>query len=257
MNARADIAPIDLSPEDLLGHLPPIEEALLLLDFDGTLVALADRPDGVVVPEPLPGLLAALHARARGAMAIVTGRDLDAILGFLPDAPGDIFASHGAERRVDGVRRSLSTPRGFEAQSRTAAEWVAERDGLLFERKPLSFVVHYRLRPDAEDAARKVCEDAAAALDGYGVARAKMAFEVKPRAASKAAAVARMGRRFPDRSVVAFGDDVTDEAMFDPAMAEGGVAVKVGEGPTSAPYRLAAPSDVLRILHLWLESSPQ
>ena len=40
----------------------------LFLDFDGTLVEIAPRPDGVVVPSALPPGLARLRTRLGGAL---------------------------------------------------------------------------------------------------------------------------------------------------------------------------------------------
>src|SRR5262249_51934062 len=56
----------------------------LFLDFDGTLAAFAQQPDGVTVDPQVPGLLAGVCARLGGALALVTGRtlaQLDALLG--------------------------------------------------------------------------------------------------------------------------------------------------------------------------------
>ena len=48
----------------------------LLLDFDGTLVELAPRPDAIAGDPALPGLLGALAAQLGGALAVISGRPL-------------------------------------------------------------------------------------------------------------------------------------------------------------------------------------
>ena len=51
---------------------PPLlrADAALFLDFDGTLAAYAQHPDGVKVEAALTGLLARLRERLAGALAI-------------------------------------------------------------------------------------------------------------------------------------------------------------------------------------------
>jgi trehalose 6-phosphate phosphatase len=67
-------------------------ETAFFFDFDGTLVELAPTPDGVLVQPRVIGLLTELRSLTNGAVAIVSGRGIDSIDGFLgmPDLP---FAS--------------------------------------------------------------------------------------------------------------------------------------------------------------------
>ncbi len=51
----------------------------VFLDFDGTLVDIAPSPESVEIPQDLPALLARLENALCGAVAIVTGRSIDAI----------------------------------------------------------------------------------------------------------------------------------------------------------------------------------
>ena len=51
----------------------------LFLDFDGTLVDLAERPEDVVVPPPLVDTLRELHAYLGGALAVISGRPIEQV----------------------------------------------------------------------------------------------------------------------------------------------------------------------------------
>jgi trehalose 6-phosphate phosphatase len=88
---------------------------------------------------------------------------------------------------------------------------------------------------------------------GLSLLRGKCVVELKPASAGKGPAIARFmqERPFRHRQPWAFGDDVTDESAFESVLALGGVAVKVGEGDTLAPYRLANPAALRR----WLQEA--
>lgn len=219
----------------------PARDALFL-DFDGTLVEIAPRPDAVAVPAGLPALLARAHAAASGALAVVSGRSLDQLERYLPGFPGELLGSHGAERRGAA---SAAVP-GIESLH-AALEAAARRNGLLAELKPLGGALHYREAPQREDGARALARDIAARHPGFAVQPAKMAFEVRPEGIGKDSALARLAAAppFAGRRPVYLGDDATDEPAMEWVQARGGVAVKVGAGPSVARHRLPGPRAVL------------
>ncbi|MCU0506706.1 MAG: hypothetical protein MUE82_13265 [Chloroflexi bacterium] len=70
---RSRAAPCRAARPGAPGRLA-LEGALLVVDFDGTLVEIAERPDAVTVPGEVRGLLSDLHARTDGATGVVSGR---------------------------------------------------------------------------------------------------------------------------------------------------------------------------------------
>ncbi len=74
----------------------------IFLDFDGTLVEIAPRPDAVTVEPGLVSTLEALRERLGGALAMVSGRPISQIDGFLTPATFDAAGLHGVERRCRG-----------------------------------------------------------------------------------------------------------------------------------------------------------
>ncbi|MBI3725231.1 bifunctional alpha,alpha-trehalose-phosphate synthase (UDP-forming)/trehalose-phosphatase, partial [bacterium] len=77
----------------------------------------------------------------------------------------------------------------------------------------------------------------------------KKIVELRARGASKDAALGKLRATVaPDALVIAVGDDTTDEDLFRAALLASGLAVRVGEGPSVAPERLAGPEDVARFL---------
>lgn len=211
---------------------PPIapEPAALFLDFDGTLVEIAPRPDAVVVPPGLPLLLTRLAARLDGALAIVSGRPL-AQLEALLRAPLPMAGDHGATlRREPGTApEQVPLPCPPPAWRRAAEAFATDHPGALIEPKAHGFVLHYRQAPDAEAPARAMLQALLGTGGAFDLLPAHMAFEVKPRAVSKAGAVTGFMSQppFAGRIPVYVGDDVTDEAGMAAARAAGGIGLRL------------------------------
>ena len=232
--------------------LPP-QGSAFFFDFDGTLADLAPRPDAVIVEPPVLRCLARLASTHGGAVAIVSGRPVAEIDAFLDPLRLPVAGVHGTERRgPDGFLRRIALP-GMGP----AVEWVqafaARHPALLLEIKPGALALHYRGAPDLEDACVAVMNEAQAMVEGMGLLCGKRVVELKPRRASKGQAVRSFmdERPFRSRQPWVFGDDVTDEAAFETVLALGGVAVKVGQGESLAPFRLSDPA----ALRQWLEKA--
>ena len=212
---------------------PPLPgaDAALFLDLDGTLLEIAPRPDEVVVPPELPGLLSALHTRLGGAVAIVTGRPLAVARGFAGVPEIAVAAEHGAvlDPPLPGTP-PLPVP---DPDWRRAADgWSAERPGTLVEHKTHGIVLHFRLAPEAEGAAVAFMEAllaGAAAGHGFHLVPAHAAMELRPLAADKGGAVHRFMAVAPfhGRRPIFIGDDVTDEDGMRAAAAHGGGGLRV------------------------------
>ena len=57
------------------------EAAALFIDFDGTLVDLQVTPDAVFLPRTTRNIIESLVVEMDGALAIVSGRDVENLLG--------------------------------------------------------------------------------------------------------------------------------------------------------------------------------
>ncbi|MCW3474432.1 trehalose-phosphatase [Limobrevibacterium gyesilva] len=210
--------------------LPP--QAALLLDLDGTLLDIAPTPDSVVVPPGLLLTLRRLRTRFADALAVVTGRPIEQIDALLGDIPYAVAGEHGGV-----IRHAPDAPLERAPLADLPAHWLAQAEhvvagipGALLERKARSFVLHYRLAPDAGPALRAAMLDM---LDGhedrFSVMDGSMALEMKPLGADKATAVTALMSRppFSGRMPVYVGDDVTDEDGIRAARALGGFGWRV------------------------------
>lgn len=234
---------------------PPFSPAgtALFLDFDGTLVELAEAPDMIEVPASLHHLLARLAERLEGRLAIVSGRslaDLERHLGPLDLA---VSGSHGLELRLPGGRPSIgAAPEGLAQAQREIEGFAAATPGLLVEEKPAGIAVHYRRAPEEERRVAAFLSDLAGRT-GLLVQRGKMVVELRAHGTDKGDALRRIMAEpvFAGARPLFVGDDLTDEHAFAAAAALGGAGVLVGAPrPTAARWRLADVAAVAR----WLDA---
>ncbi len=238
--------------DDLLPPpLPDPATIALFLDFDGTLVELADRPDAIVVDPDLSDLLDRLAAAMPGRVAIVSGRSVAQLDGFLGEqATGlAVSGSHGAERRTPADGHVL--PERSPALEAAAAELQAFADlnGIIFEPKSLGAGLHFRMRPELEEQAKAMAAQVAA-THGLTMQPGKMMAEVRlPGDKGAGLRSLAVGEAMDGMLPWFFGDDVTDEDGFAAAAALGGAGVLIGPArETQAAYRL----DDVAALRTWL-----
>jgi len=236
---------------------PPLElirGASLFLDFDGTLVEIADRPDAVVVSDRLRDVLTALDFALQGRIAIVTGRPLEQVEELLGLAQLTVSGSHGAETLWPDGRRTKAEPPAWLGPTTSRLEGFSrDRPGVLVERKPFGVALHYRQAPEAERACLRFAESLAQTCE-IVLLRGKMVVELRTPGSDKGVAVSGfMADEMMSGTVpLFFGDDVTDEAAFLQARTLGGAGVLVGEDrPSAARYRLGGVADTLT----WLEEA--
>lgn len=214
----------------------------LLLDFDGTLVELVDRPDAVVVDPSLSALIHQLAGTFQGRLALVSGRSIEQLEGFLGETLAGIAAvgSHGAEVQMGANRFAPIRPPSLTTVEEAIRAMFAGQPGVIVEVKTLGVAVHYRLAPGAEPAARALIERLARE-SGLEVQEGKMMIELRAPGHDKGSGIAALMALPPFAGTVPVfaGDDVTDEAGFAAVQLLGGIGVLVGpERMTAARYRL-------------------
>lgn len=226
-----------------LSDLPAIgAHSALFLDFDGTLVDLAPQPEAVQLVAGLVPALARLSTQLGGALAIISGRTISDLDGFLAPLRLPAAAEHGAQRRAaGGLAVSLAAP-DLQEVARRAAELMVRHPGLRVEVKSAAVALHYRHAPELEALCLQVMQEAAARTPGVELLRGKFVFEVKPAGVSKGTAIEAFMAEppFAGRVPLFAGDDTTDEAGFSAVQFMGGEGIKVGEGTTLARYRCAS-----------------
>lgn len=211
------------------------------LDFDGTLVELADRPDAVRLAARTRDALARLIDVTSGAVAIITGREIADLDRFVAPLRLPAAGIHGLTRRSPtGKSYAFPPVTDFLRYADEILEpLVLKEPGLLLERKSNAVALHYRARPDLEAACGSVMALLAAACPGIQVKRGKMVFEAKPTGADKGTAVLDFLKEppFAGRRPIFAGDDVTDEDAFATVNLLDGITIKIGPDTTVARHR--------------------
>ncbi len=223
-------------------------------DIDGTLVDIADSPDGARLDPAFGPLIDGLYRSTGGAVALISGRSIADTDRLFPGIRFPAAGQHGIERRdaAGRISRHAFPSQKFDAVRERLAAAVARRPGLLLEDKGLSLALHYRRAPRLAGYAHRLVRSLQAGIGAqYCVQTGKRVVEIKPAGKDKGVAVREFMEEEPfrGRRPVFVGDDVTDEYGFATVNRLHGHSVKVGPGRTVARWRLP---DV-RAVRAWLE----
>jgi trehalose 6-phosphate phosphatase len=212
------------------------ERAALLLDIDGTLAPIVDRPEDARVPDETRAELRRLVGRY-GLVACVTGRPAELAQTFVGVDGIEIVGEHGL---------------GLDPASAGWAERIhrfADRIDWPVERKQFAVSFHYRTHPDPAAAEARLREVAAAGeREGFRPRWGRKVLElVPPVDADKGLAVrALLGQQPQVRAALYAGDDTTDlDAFRGLGEAELELAVRVAVLADESPAALREAADVV------------
>lgn len=252
--------PVAVDPATLARRLAR-RRVLLCLDYDGTLVPIASRPDRAAFDDTGRRLLSTFARRV--PVAVVSGRSL-ASLRTLVGVPALVYVgNHGLEISGPRVRHDAPVSSAWRGDLHRLLASI-KRDappGAVLEDKGMTASVHYRLV--AASTRRRWLPGlrarlrAAAGQGRLRVVRGKAVIELRPPVDwNKGAAVRWLLSRpaLAGRTPVYLGDDTTDEDAF-LAVRRDGVGVLVGRPRRSAArYRVSGPTDVRSLLVHWLQA---
>jgi trehalose 6-phosphate synthase/phosphatase len=256
--ARAGALPVELPSGDAVRAFRMAKSRLLLLDYDGTLVGYAKRPQDAVPPPELIRLLAELARRPATTVAIVSGRprsDLEAWFGGVEGLW--LAAEHGAVVRPPGQAAWEHSYAGYSPAWKKDVypfleHFVDRTPGSFVEEKEFSLVWHYRMSdPEfGEWLANELAHDLEQMLAATPLraVRGQKTVEVKLMWADKGEVLNRLARAAPAPDfLLAAGDDATDEDLF-ARMPADAWTIHVGENQTRARYRLPGPEQFCSLL---------
>ena len=231
-------------------RLRAAKRVALFLDFDGTLVPMRSRPEGVRLDSTTRRLLQRLARHPHLTVVVISGRQRRDLLQRIRVEGLQYLGLYGLER---GGRVPTADPAYMVLRRarRSLAVRMASLPDIWIEDKRLSFAVQYRGAAGAtRQQARCILRETLKPLESVlRVQPSKKVWEVLLREApGKGAAVADILKGLPPGTLPIYvGDDTTDESAF--AVLPKGVTVRVGTLLHSkAHYRLRSPTEVLNFL---------
>ena len=230
------------------------ERVYILLDYDGTMVPIAEAPEQALPDRALIELLDDLCQCPGVEVHIVSGRPRESLDEWFRQLPIALWAEHGFWRRAP--RSSNWKAAGQQSPGLLARvlpivnQFTANTPGAWVETKTASLSWHYR-QADPEFGERQAHELRMLLGDLLSnqpleVVEGAKVVEIRFRGFSKALVALRTA--FPPRStVVAFGDDRSDEDLFR-ALPDHAITVSVGRSAPPAAFYVAGPDDVRALL---------
>lgn len=224
---------------------------LVASDFDGTLSDIVAKPDDA---KPVPGAVEVLERLARAPyvnVVLVSGRRLPDLAERF-DKPPEGVTMIGEHGSVRSDSEQASHP-DIDRLVAGLEDMTTEVEGAEVEAKLTSVTLHIRnvdadtAGPLADRAATFLREATAGMTPRPRVEVGRGVVEVPLSPLTKADAVDDVREEHGADAVIFFGDDVSDESVFE-SMSAQDIGVKVGSEPSAARYRVADPRHVVSAL---------
>lgn len=237
-------------PKELSQRVRNAQKICLVLDYDGTVVQIEQRPELAVLSSLQREFLKELQRRAE--VVILSGRRKEFLDRQFEDCSFTLGAEHGAFIRDHGGAwrsRISSDIQSWYGEAKNVMQAYADRVPLSFvEHKEAALVWHYRQSPQTFAAfhAHRLDEQLQVGLSNQPVTvtLGNRVVEAKAIECSKGSFMRDLIKQSPAGTLfICLGDDLTDEDMFK-VVGKRGLSIKVGDGKTAAQYRLAKQSDV-------------
>ncbi len=250
----------------VLQQIQEARQVLLLIDFDGTLAPIVERPELAEMPARTRLLLRELIAERFFALGIISGRAIDDLKKKV-GVDGVIYAGNlGFE--IEGPDISFVNPAVNELKplfriiKRVLVANLGAIKGILIEDKGITLSIHYRQVGEAKTKdVKNLVESAINGVASRGLIKVisgKKVYEVKPAVNWDKGKAIRLlmknvgkGGRNSGLLPIYLGDDVSDEDAFQTIEKYGrGITVHVGDRHSNsvARYFLRSPDEVYSFL---------
>jgi trehalose 6-phosphate phosphatase len=250
--------------ESFLSLFRQASEALLMLDYDGTLAPFHTERDRAF---PYPSVAAALQEIVRDGytrVVIVSGRDVGDTVPLLGIQPcPEVWGVHGLQRqKADGSLETIPLDSRVLDALGDAGRWLGYQQLQdMAEFKTGSLAVHWRSRSEweAEEIRGRVVLGWKPIADHTGLDLLEFdgGLEIRAPEADKGEVVRTLlSETSPQAPVAYLGDDTTDERAFRAIEGRGlSVLVRPRGRRTAAQLWLKPPEELFDFLTQWLEAA--
>lgn len=228
------------------------KERLILLDYDGTLSPFKPKPEDAVPTDEILETLRLLASDSRNRVVISSGRDHNTLERWLGGLNIGLAAEHGAFYKDNTEWNKNTPPKEWEEDILGILQQFVERTPRSsLEVKETALVWHYR-KVDAWLASIRVQQLIESLItpctrEHLQIMKGNKIVEIKYPEFTKGSEVNRLLKNRSYDFILAMGDDVTDEDMFN-ALPAGSYTIKIGTLSENARFNLLNQSDTLPFL---------
>lgn len=221
------------------------DSRILLLDYDGTLVNFQSKPEDAEPDDELYAILDSIAAKDENEIVIISGRGKVYLEKYFNKNKNlTLVAEHGAWLKHPGEEwiLTIDSDTKWKTLIRPLLEkYVRHTPGTFIEEKDFSLAWHYR-NADYKFSSMN-SKELKLQLLGFisnlniGLMDGDRVIEIKSLENSKGRMASRLVSAKEYDFILAAGDDMTDETMFE-KLPENAFSIKIGLGNTSAKYNL-------------------
>jgi trehalose 6-phosphate synthase/phosphatase len=240
--------------DKLISQYLKSRNSLILLDYDGTLMPFAARPEKAMPDNEILNIIKEFTKNVNREIVIVSGRDRKTLDRWFHSVNVSLIAEHGTWLKSKGKKWKIIEPlqNDWKEEIRPILQYYADRTtGSLIEEKDFSLVWHYR-RVDPELASVRAWELKDSLMHftanlNLEVLEGNKVIEIKNVGINKGRAVLRWISKRKWDFILALGDDWTDEDLF-AVLPKSAYSIKVGLAPSQAKYNLDSVAEVRSLL---------
>jgi trehalose 6-phosphate synthase/phosphatase len=230
------------------------KNAVLFLDYDGTLTGFTANPQDAVPDDELRKIIKDLSALAQ--VVLISGRDKDTLGEWFEGQQIDMIAEHGVwvkrkENKGDWDLYAEIEDEWKDDIRKVMEYYVLRTPGAFIEEKHHSLVWHYRKVESGlgDLRMRELFSHLKYMARGYNlqVLEGNMVLEIKRPDINKGRAATALMKGEEYDFVLAIGDDWTDEDTFK-AMPKNAYSIRVGYAYTQANYNIKSFRQVRQLL---------